>query len=82
MFLFVTIFAYLFASLFYGVNAFTQKPGKIFQNTGTIIKLIPLFLLIFLGILVAANAFSPANEAFDNGGNFNFFDPNAAFNQG
>ncbi|BDV03413.1 MAG: putrescine/ornithine APC transporter [Candidatus Hepatoplasma scabrum] len=82
MFLFVTIFAYLFACLFYGLNAFTQKPGKIFQNTGTIIKLIPLFLLIFLGILVSANAFAPANEAFDSGGNFNFFDPNAPFNTG
>lgn len=82
MFLFVTLFAYLFASLFYGVNSFTQKPGKIFQSTGTIIKLIPLFLLIFLGILAAGNAISPSNASFDNGGNFNFFDQNAAFNQG
>ncbi|BDV02845.1 amino acid permease [Candidatus Hepatoplasma crinochetorum] len=83
MFLFVTIFAFIFVNIIFTINTYTTKPGKKIQGIGTIIKLIPLVLLIFLGLLILMNAFTANNQAINNGeGNFAFFDPNAAFNSG
>ncbi len=54
-----------FLIMLFSMNAFFTKPGKIFQNTGTIIKTIPLFFIIilFVGIMI-----------------FNFGDLNPIFN--
>jgi amino acid transporter len=83
MFLFVTIFAFIFVNIIFTINTYTTKPGKKIQGIGTIIKLIPLVLLIFLGLLILMNAFTANNQAINNGeGNFTFFDPNASFNSG
>lgn len=63
------------------VNTWWLKPGKIFQNFGTIIKFIPLFFLIFLAIVISIgwvtssgdtnNIFNPgdpiANPGISNG---------------
>lgn len=83
MFLFVTIISFVSINVIFSINTYTFKPGNKIQETGTIIKLIPLVLLIFMGLLILMNAFTADNDAINNGtGNFNFFDPNAAFNQG
>ncbi|CRX37274.1 / steT_2 / Serine/threonine exchanger SteT /:151183 Forward [Candidatus Hepatoplasma crinochetorum] len=83
MFLFVTVVSFFAINIIFAINTYTFKPGNKIQETGTIIKLIPLILLIFLGLLILMNAFTANNDAINNGeGNFNFFDSTAAFNQG
>ncbi|BDV03414.1 MAG: putrescine/ornithine APC transporter [Candidatus Hepatoplasma scabrum] len=83
MFLFVTIIAFIVINIIFSINTYTFKPGKQFQEVGTIIKLIPLLLLIFLGLLILMNAFTGSNTEINNGeGNFAFFNLDADFNKG
>ena len=56
-----TVIALMFITSIFMMNAFTSKPGKIFQQTGTVIKLIPLFTLILIGFLALVGAFIPTD---------------------
>ncbi|NOQ50425.1 MAG: amino acid permease [Mycoplasmataceae bacterium] len=67
-FLFITFLGFgfmLFATL---INSFTSKPGKVFQNVGTVIKMIPLVVVMFVAILAVFSIVSAndvPNEVFN-----------------
>ncbi len=55
----VTGISIIFLFLILGINSFFSKPGKYFQNIGTVIKTLPLFFIIFLFVyMLIANGSS------------------------
>ncbi len=51
-FILTTVLGLLFLNSIFTMNIFTSKPGKIFQQVGTFIKLIPILLIILLGLII------------------------------
>ncbi len=66
-FIFITVVGILFMFFAQIVNGLTSKPGKIFQTTGTFIKLIPLFALILIAFIAITASLSgiETNAVFD-----------------
>lgn len=66
-FLYVSIIAFIILNLIFMMNMFTSKPGKNFQEIGTIIKLIPLFMIVIVGFIAIVGWINapPANEVFN-----------------
>ncbi len=76
-FIFSTIFAIVIMAIFFWINTLTSKPGKIFQQFGTVIKMVPLFLIIFLGFFVVLGLINSDVDNLDS-----IMNPNSELNNG
>lgn len=81
-FFFITAFAFIFLIFTYVINIFFLKTSRVMQITGTVIKTIPLFAVIFLMIIIAAGVIvgdssNATNEIFNSGSEINS-NPNGA----
>ncbi len=77
-FLLTTILAFLFLNSIFTINIFTSKPGKIIQQVGTVIKLIPIFLIILLGMIIVVGIINVDswNDLFDWNSEYNNWEKN------
>ncbi|BDV02432.1 MAG: putrescine/ornithine APC transporter [Candidatus Hepatoplasma vulgare] len=69
-FFFITFFAFIFLIFTYFLNIFFLKTSRVMQVTGTVIKTIPLFAVIFLMIIIVAGVIvgdssTATNEIFN-----------------
>ncbi len=78
-FISTTIVGLLILNALFAMNILTSKPGRIFQQVGTIIKLIPLFTLIIFGFIALFGVFAGANQnkIFDFNSELNEWDKNS-----
>ncbi len=79
-FMIITLISFLFVIGGFILNSIFVKTGKIAQLTGTIIKTIPLFLVVFLAVVILFGV--SAGGAIDTTGPNNVFDPNGGVNVG
>ncbi len=76
-FIFGTLIGILLMIVFFTVNTITSRPGKIFQQFGTVLKTVPLILLILFGFIVMVGWM---NSDVNNFGSL--MDPNSSLNEG
>lgn len=79
-FMIITLISFLFVIGGFILNSIFVRTGKIAQLTGTIIKTIPLFLVVFLAVVILFGV--STGGAIDTTGPNNVFDPNGGVNVG